>query len=125
MEQTKPKLLFWQGCRAARPRNRTNEAIYESCEVKRTGADSVSREPPHIPLAVGVGRSGPSPTPPTTRVVHPRDTSPEPEAEGGPPARPTTSAMADVIRDAHPSIRDHPRTRTSPIIAIQGTPPFS
>src|SRR5262249_34302491 len=89
------------------------------------GADSVSREPLHFPLAVGVGRSGPSPTPPTARVVHPRPTSPEPEAEGeSPPALPTTSAMADVIRDAHPSIRDHPIARTSPIIAIQGTPPF-
>ncbi|MBV8612020.1 MAG: hypothetical protein JO034_31830 [Singulisphaera sp.] len=41
------------------------EAIYERGEVKRAGADSVSREPPHIPLAVGVGRSGPSQTPPT------------------------------------------------------------
>jgi hypothetical protein len=39
--------------------------IYESGEVKRAGADSVSREFPHIPLAVGVGRSGPSQTPPT------------------------------------------------------------
>jgi hypothetical protein len=66
----------------------TNEAIYESWEVKRAGADSVSREPPHIPLAGGVGRSGPSQTPPTSRVVHPRHTSPEPEAEGGVLPRP-------------------------------------
>jgi hypothetical protein len=37
-----------------------NEAISEKGEVERAGADSVSREPPRVPLAVGVDRSGPS-----------------------------------------------------------------
>ena len=79
--------------------NRENEPIYESCEVKRAGADCVSREPLHIPLAVGVGRSGPSQTPPTAPVVHPRHTSPEPEAEGGPPTA-TSYHERDGRRDS-------------------------
>src|SRR5262249_12517534 len=68
--------------------DRPNEAIYESCEVKRAGADSVSREPPHFPLAVAVGRSGPAPPSPTARFVNPRPPAPEPEAEGRSGRRP-------------------------------------
>lgn len=45
-----------------------NEAIYESWEVKRAGAENLGRELPHIPLAVGVGRSGPSQTTPAVPV---------------------------------------------------------
>jgi hypothetical protein len=45
-----------------------NEAIYESWEVKRAGAENLGRELPHIPLAVGVGRSGPSQTSPAVPV---------------------------------------------------------
>jgi hypothetical protein len=43
-----------------RGRIATNEAICESREVERAGADSVSGEPPPIPLTVDVARSGPS-----------------------------------------------------------------
>ena len=46
--------------------NVTNEAIYERGAVKRGGADFVSRAFPHIPFAVGFGRSGPSQTCPRT-----------------------------------------------------------
>jgi hypothetical protein len=45
-----------------------NEPIYESWEVKRAGAENWGREFPHIPLAVGVGRSGPSQTTPAVSV---------------------------------------------------------
>jgi hypothetical protein len=38
----------------------TNEAISESGEVQRAGVHPVSREFPHLPLAVGADRSGPS-----------------------------------------------------------------
>ena len=48
--------------------SRRNEAIYERGEVKRAGAENLGREPPHIPLAVGVGRSGPSQTTPAVPV---------------------------------------------------------
>jgi hypothetical protein len=39
-----------------------NEPIYERAGVKRGGADFVSPGFPHIPFAVGFGRSGPSQT---------------------------------------------------------------
>ena len=93
------KLPGFPGETAVEGRNSQNEPIYESCEVKRAGADCVSREPLHIPLAVGVGRSGPSQTPPTAPVVHPRHTSPEPEAEGGPPTA-TSYHERDGRRDS-------------------------
>ena len=53
-----------------------NEPIYERGEVKRAGAEIWRREPPHIPLAVGVGRSGPSQTPPTVPGSCTPDTHP-------------------------------------------------
>src|SRR3954447_19990861 len=75
-----------EAIRAPRDHAAPNEAIYERGEVKRAGAGNCPGSSPHIPLAVGVGRSGPSQTPPRSRFVHSRHTSPEPEAEGEPPA---------------------------------------
>ena len=46
----------------------SEEAIYESWEVKQAGAEKGGRELPHIPFAVGVGRSGPSQTTPAVPV---------------------------------------------------------
>src|SRR5262249_50296618 len=57
-----------------------------------------------IPLAVGVGRSGPVPSDPTSRqTAHPRPSS-EPEAEGGPPTVDYEPSRRDD-QDAPPSIR--------------------
>ena len=57
---------------------------------------------PHIPFAVGFGRSGPSQTCPQTIQCAPRDTSSEPEAEGdcspSMPAVYEALAERDVIR---------------------------
>jgi hypothetical protein len=64
-----------------------NKAIYERGEVKRAGAENLGRELPHIPLAVGVGRSGPSQTTPAaigscTPDTHPL--SPRPRESSSP-----------------------------------------
>jgi hypothetical protein len=63
-----------------------DEAIYESWEVKRAGAESLGRELPHIPFTFGVGRSGPSQTTLAVPVLALPSISPEPEAEGEAPS---------------------------------------
>jgi hypothetical protein len=60
--QTMPNLNHRATPRLYGAAGRPNKAIYESWEVKRAGAENSRREFPHIPLAVGVGRSGPSQT---------------------------------------------------------------
>ena len=52
---------------------------------------------PHIPFAVGFGRSGPSQTCPRTIQCAPRDTSSEPEAEGELP--PSVPAVYEALTD--------------------------
>ena len=69
------------------PRKLRNKAIYETPVVKRGGAEFVSqgsRTSPSPSASVDLAHLRPRPR---SRVVHPRHTSPEPEAEGGlPPA---------------------------------------
>src|SRR5262245_66330268 len=57
-----------------------------------------------------------------TPATHPLSPRPRESPPHG-PSYPERDGRRD--RDAHPSIRDHPMTRTSPIIAVQGTPPFN
>src|SRR5208337_2571629 len=52
---------------------------------------------PHIPFAVGFGRSCPSQTCPQTIQCAPRDTSSEPEAEGELP--PSVPAVYEALTD--------------------------
>jgi len=52
---------------------------------------------PHIPFAVGFGRSGPSQTCPQTIQCAPRNTSSEPEAEGELP--PSVPAVYEALTD--------------------------
>src|SRR5262249_3395363 len=57
-------------------------SIYERASVKRGRCGLCIAGLPHIPLAVGFGRSGPYQTSPQTNGRAARNTSPEPEAEG-------------------------------------------
>jgi hypothetical protein len=57
-------------------------SIYERAFVKRGRCGFCVAGLPHIPLAVGFGRSGPSQTYPRTNGRATRNTSSEPEAEG-------------------------------------------
>ena len=61
---------------------RANEAIYERGEVKRGGADFVSRAPAHPPRRRLRSIWPISDLSAVEVVVHTRHTSPEPEAEG-------------------------------------------
>src|SRR5271157_1632235 len=109
-----PGSAFWDGANEANPkprltscRQRDNVQIAPFSPVKPTHLSEAGCQArrcrfcvaglPHIPFAVGFGRSCPSQTCPQTIQCAPRDTSSEPEAEGELP--PSVPAVYEALTD--------------------------